>query len=128
MTERPKVLFVNASGILGGAEHSLLLLLRGLSDLVDASVVLLEEGPLREELVNRGISATIVTLSPTCTSSPAASSFFRVGLDSSPLLHPPVGLPVHCTLAPCEPAQDSPAGQHLSMRACRYTTQELVIA
>jgi glycosyltransferase involved in cell wall biosynthesis len=62
MTDRVRVLFVNGSGILGGAEHSLLLLLQGLqTSHVDAVVAMLADGPLGEELAVRHVPATVIS-------------------------------------------------------------------
>jgi glycosyltransferase involved in cell wall biosynthesis len=60
---RLRVLFVNAGTVVGGAEHSLLLLLAALRKAdVHTHVALLEDGPFRERLSALGISQTVVSL------------------------------------------------------------------
>ena len=66
-----RVLFVNPGGALGGAEHTLLLLVRGLRMRgIDVSVALLGDGPLRGHLNALGVSSVTV---------PTAECFRRAG-------------------------------------------------
>jgi glycosyltransferase involved in cell wall biosynthesis len=63
MSRGLRVLFVNAGGILGGAEHSLLLLLRAIRESgVESTVALLEDGPLRERLTRDGVPTFVMSL------------------------------------------------------------------
>jgi glycosyltransferase involved in cell wall biosynthesis len=56
-----RTLFINTAGIVGGAEHSLLLLLRGLQQNgVHTHVALLEDGPLRASLDEIGVEHTLI--------------------------------------------------------------------
>src|SRR5207248_495929 len=60
---RLRVLFVNAGSVVGGAEHSLLLLLDALRRAgVNTHVALLDDGPFRARLSASGASHTVVSL------------------------------------------------------------------
>ncbi|HVZ19662.1 MAG TPA: glycosyltransferase family 4 protein [Vicinamibacterales bacterium] len=56
-----RALFVSTSAIVGGAEHSLLLLLRELRQMgVDAHVAVLQDGPLRQRLAEIDVDSTVI--------------------------------------------------------------------
>lgn len=59
LTRPLRALVVNPSGVLGGAESWILSILDNCAHRIQVEVILLADGPLREEFTSRGISVTV---------------------------------------------------------------------